>query len=257
MIAVRALPGSPRYDADDQRIISQAIDDLEKYQAAGVDSVILENDHDLPYIQPPICEEAMHVMTMLAREARKRFDKPIGIQILEAANEQALEIACQAGLDYVRVEGYCFAHVGGAGIIQSSAGKLLRLRKALGCEHIKVFADVKKKHCAHALTADLDLSDVIKQSEFFMADGIIITGQFTGVEPAVQDLDQARQATKLPVVIGSGMTLSNIKSFFSLADGFIVGSTFRRNGYFLEELDSERLAEFLSVFQRLRAQLGS
>jgi membrane complex biogenesis BtpA family protein len=254
MIAVRALPGSPRYDGDNRRIIRNAIDDLEKYEAAGVDSVILENDHDLPYIQPPICEDAIRVMTRVAREVRKRFDKPIGIQILEAANEQALEVAYQADLDYLRVEGYCFAHVGGAGIIQGSAGKLLRLRKALGCEHISVFADVKKKHCAHALTGDLDLADVIKQSEFFMADGIVITGQFTGVEPAVADLDTARKTTKLPVIIGSGMTAANVKNYFSLADGFIVGSTFRRDGQFLEELDPDRLAQFVSVFQLLRAE---
>src|SRR5262249_32130307 len=188
MIAVRALPGSPLYDGDDDLIVSQAISDLERYKSAGVDSVILENDHDLPYVQPPICGEAIGALTTVASEVRRRFDGPVGIQILEAANESALEVACRTGLDFLRVEGYCFAHVGGAGIIQGSAGRLLRLRKALGCEHIKVFADVKKKHCAHALTADLELTDVIKQSELFLADGIVITGQFTGVEPAVEDL---------------------------------------------------------------------
>jgi membrane complex biogenesis BtpA family protein len=252
MIAVRALPGSPRYDGDDDRIVSHAIGDLEAYKIAGVDSVILENDHDLPYIQPPIDDEAVSVLTGVAAEVRRRFDKPVGIQILEAANEAALEVACRANLDYLRVEGYCFAHVGGAGIVQGSAGKLLRLRKALGCEHIKVFADVKKKHCAHALTADLDLREVIKQTEFFMADGIVITGPFTGVEPEAGDLEKAKSATRLPVLIGSGMTAENISSYFPLGDGFIVGSTFRKDGKFLEELDPERLAGFMNVFDRLR-----
>jgi membrane complex biogenesis BtpA family protein len=252
MIAVRALPGSPLYDGDDDRIISHAVDDLEAYKSAGVDSVILENDHDLPYIQPPICEEGTEAMARVAVEVRKRFDKPIGIQILEAANESALEIACRADLDYLRVEGYCFAHVGGAGIVQGSAGRLLRLRKALGCEHIKVFADVKKKHCAHALTADLDLSEVIKQTEFFMADGIVITGPFTGVEPEAGDLEKAKSTTTLPVLIGSGMTAENISRYLPLADGFIVGSTFRRHGQFLEQLDPGRLAGFMNVFDRLR-----
>jgi len=257
MIAVRALPGSPLYDGDDDLIVSQAITDLERYKFAGVDSVILENDHDLPYIQPPICREAIAAMTAVAKEVRSRFDGPIGIQILEAADESALEVACRTGLDFLRVEGYCFAHVGGAGIIQGSAGKLLRLRKALGSEHVKVFADVKKKHCAHTLTADLELTDVIKQSELFLADGIVITGQFTGVEPAVEDLERARKATGLPVVIGSGMTAQNIERYWPLADGFIVGSTFRRNGAFLEQLDPERLAEFMKVFHAVRAEAQS
>jgi membrane complex biogenesis BtpA family protein len=254
MIAVRALPGSPRYDGDDDSVVTQALSDLESYKAAGVDSIILENDHDLPYIQPPIGQAAASLMTRVAREVRKRFDGPIGIQILEAANEEALEIACRADLDYLRVEGYVFAHVGGAGIIQGSAGKVLRLRKALGCEHIKVFTDVKKKHCAHALTADLDIADVIRQSEFFLADGIVITGQFTGVEPAVEDLEKAKRTTKLPVVIGSGMTNENIQRYYPQADGFIVGSTFRKNGRFLEALDPGRLKEFMTAFHRLRGR---
>jgi len=252
MIAVRALPGAPLYDGDDDRIVSQAISDLEIYKSAGVDSVSLENCHDLPYIQPPIGDEAVRVLTSVAHEIRRRFDKPIGIQILEAANVEALEVACKADLDYLRVEGYCFAHVGGAGIVQGSAGRLLRLRKAFGCEHIKVFADVKKKHCAHALTADLDLTEVIKQTELFMADGIVITGPFTGVEPNPGDLERAKRATGLPVLIGSGMTAENINRYFALADGFIVGSTFRTHGKYLEELDPDRLAGFMSVFDRLR-----
>ena len=252
MIAVRALPGSPRYDGDEERIVRQAIADLEYYKATGVDSVILENDHDVPYIQPPICGEAIVTMTRVAREVRRGFDKPIGIQLLEAANDQALEIACNTDLDYLRVEGYCFAHVGGAGIIQASAGRLLRSRKALGCEHIKVFADVNKKHCAHALTADLDLVEIIKQADLFMADGIVITGRFTGLEPEVEDLKKAKRSTKLPIVIGSGMTAENISRYFELADGFIVGSTFRKNGEFLEDLDPKRLAEFVRAYRSLR-----
>jgi len=252
MIAVRALPGAPLYDGNDDRIVSQAISDLEIYKSAGVDSVSLENCHDVPYIQPPIGVEAVRVLTAVAHEIRRRFDKPVGIQILEAANEEALEVACRADLDYLRVEGYCFAHVGGAGIIQGSAGKLLRLRKERGCEHIKVFADVKKKHCAHALTGDLRLAEVIKQTELFLADGIVITGPFTGVEPEVEDLEKAKNATGLPIVIGSGMTAENVNRYFPLADGFIVGSTFRKHGKYLEELDPERLAGFISAFDRLR-----
>ena len=43
----------------------------------------------------------------------------------------------------------------------------MRKRVELGCGHVKIFGDVKKKHCSHALTADLDITDVVKQAEFF------------------------------------------------------------------------------------------
>ena len=248
MIAVLPLPGSPLYDGDDQSVIDQALSDLEHYKRAGVDSILLENDHDLPYIQPPLDTKGIDLMTRIAREVRKRFDGPVGIQMLEAANITSLEIAAEADLDYIRVEAFVFAHVGGSGVINGSAGKILRRRKELNAEHIKVFADVKKKHGSHSLTIDLDIKDEILQAEFFMADGVIVTSQFTGINPDKNDLVKAKSVTKLPVLIGSGMTPENIQDYLPLADGFIVGSCFRKDGKFLELLEPERLIKFMKAF---------
>jgi membrane complex biogenesis BtpA family protein len=252
MIAVLPLPGSPLYDGDDQKVIDQALSDLEIYQKAGVESILLENDHDLPYIQPPLDEKGVALMTKIAKETRRRFEGPIGIQMLEAANITSLEIAAEADLDYIRVEAFVFAHVGGSGIINGSAGKILRRRKELNAEYINVFADVKKKHGSHSLTIDLDMKDEIAQAEFFLVDGVIVTSQFTGINPDRNDLVKAKNATKLPVLIGSGMTAENINQFLPLADGFIVGSYFRKDGKFLEKLEPERLDRFMKAFVSAR-----
>ena len=257
MVAVLPLPGSPLYDGDDQRVIDQALADVDVYRNAGVDSILFENDHDLPYIQPPLDENGVALMTRIVRAARSRFDGPIGIQMLEAANITSLEIAAEAGLDYIRVEAFIFAHVGGSGVINGSAGKILRRRKELKAEHIKVFADVKKKHGSHSLTIDLDIQDEIRQAEFFLADGVIVTSQFTGINPDKNDLMKAKSATALPVLIGSGMTADNIAEYLPLADGFIVGSYFRRDGKFLELLEPERLDMFMKVFLTSRNNILS
>jgi membrane complex biogenesis BtpA family protein len=253
MIAVLPLPGSPMYQGDDQEILAQAISDTEHYVEAGADVVILENSHDLPYIKPPVPAKAVQLLTRIAKAVRKRFKGPIGLQVLEAANETALQIAHAADLDFLRVEGYVFAHVGGAGIIEGCAGKLLRLRKALGCEHIKIFGDVKKKHCSHALTGDLDITDEVKQAEFFLVDGIIVTGARTTEPPSISELKRVRKAAHVPVLIGSGMTPENIANYLPLADGFIVGSTLREEGKFLGRLDSRRLGEFAKAFRKAKS----
>lgn len=254
MIAVLPLPGAPNYGGDDERIVAQALSDMGHYREAGADAVVLENSHDLPYIKPPLPARALRVMLRVAREVRRSFPGPLGIQMLEAANETALEIAHQADLDFVRVEGYVFAHVGGAGLIEGCAGKLLRRRKALGCEHIRIFADVKKKHCSHALTGDLDILDEVKQAEFFLADGVIVTGARTTEPPDPAELRRVKKGTRLPVLVGSGMTPVNIKSFLPLADGFIVGSTFREEGRFLGALEPSRLRAFMSALKKWRSR---
>jgi membrane complex biogenesis BtpA family protein len=256
MIALRPLPGSPLYDGDDSRIVEQALGDAASYQKAGVDALVLENSHDLPYTKPPLPEAAIVVARDIAKQVRRRFDGPVGIQLLEAANETALEIAHEADLDFVRVEGYVFAHIGGAGLIEGCAGKLLRKRKVLGCEHIRIFGDIKKKHCSHALTADLDIVEELKQAEFFLADGVVVTGARTTEPPSPAELRRVKKHSGVPVLVGSGMTPQNIRSFFPSADGFIVGSTFRQQGRFLGELDPSRLEKFMRVFRSLRSKLS-
>jgi membrane complex biogenesis BtpA family protein len=252
MIAVQPLPGAPLYGGDDGHIISQALSDAQAYLEAGVDAIILENSHDLPYIKPPLPARAVEVMKQVARDVRNCFSGPIGIQMLEAANETALEIACEADLDFLRVESYVFAHVGGAGLIEGCAGKLLRRREELGCQQIKIFGDVKKKHCSHALTGDLDIIDEVKQAEFFLADGVIVTGARTTEPPSLTEVRRVKKHAHMPVLIGSGMTPQNIRSYFKLADGFIVGSTFREGGRFLGQLDRERLKVFMKVYRALK-----
>jgi membrane complex biogenesis BtpA family protein len=251
MIAVQPLPGAPLYGGADEPIISQAIADAQAYIEEEVDAIILENSHDLPYIKPPLPARAIELMKQIAREVRNRFKGPIGIQMLEAANETALEIAYETELDFIRVEGYVFAHIGGAGLIEGCAGKLLRRRKELRCEQIKIFGDVKKKHCSHALTGDLDILDEIKQAEFFLVDGVIVTGARTTEPPSLTELRRVKKYAHVPVLIGSGMTPQNIRSYFKLADGFIVGSTFREQGKFLGQLDRKRLDAFMKVFRGL------
>ncbi|HEY5778618.1 MAG TPA: BtpA/SgcQ family protein [Terrimicrobiaceae bacterium] len=254
MVAVSPLPGTPRYAGSSRAVINTALADLEEYVEAGADVIILENSHDIPYIKPPLDSQGIALMKRIAREARKRFNGPIGIQLLEAANESALEIACEADLDFLRVEGYVFAHIGGAGLIEGCAGRLLRKRAELSCKHVKIFGDVNKKHCSHALTGDLDITDVVKQAEFFLVDGVVVTGPRTGESPELRELRRVKESANVPVVIGSGMTSQNIARYMPWADGFIVGSALREDGKFLGRLDPKRLRGFVNAFHEARDQ---
>jgi membrane complex biogenesis BtpA family protein len=255
MIGLPPLPGSPGFGGSEAAIVDAALGDLEAYVAAGVDAVLIENSLDLPYTFPPLDAAALRLIESIATSVRAIFKGPVGLQVLEAANSEALGIAARARLDFIRVEGYVFAHVGGAGLVQGCAGRLLRERTALGAESVQVFADVKKKHCAHALTADLTLAEHVRQADFFCADGIVITGPRTGAAPAVDDLKAARSASTLPVLTGSGMTVDNLETFMGHFDGAIVGSTLREAGAFTGALDRERLFRFAEAFQRLKSTL--
>ena len=67
------------------------------------------------------------------------------------------------------------------------------------------------------------------------------------------EADQCRRTVERAVlasaIIGSGMTAENIRQYFPLADGFIVGSTFREEGRYLAMLDPARLRKFMRAFR--------
>ena len=119
-------------------------------------------------------------MAVIGHEVRQATAIPLGIQILAGANTGALAAALACGASFVRVEGFVFAHVADEGLIESSAAAVLRYRRAIGAQHVRVFADVKKKHSAHAITADVDIVETAKAAEFFLVDGVIVSGVSTG-----------------------------------------------------------------------------
>ena len=43
------------------------------------------------------------------------------------------------GASFVRVEGFVFAHVADEGVHESDAGDLLRYRKSIGAENVRIF----------------------------------------------------------------------------------------------------------------------
>ena len=98
-------------------------------------------------------------MASVGSEIRRAVPLPLGVQVLAGANREALAVAHACGASFVRVEGFVFAHVADEGLIESGAGDLLRYRRKIGADGIRVFADIKKKHSSHALTSDVDLEE--------------------------------------------------------------------------------------------------
>lgn len=247
-IHAQPLPGSPRYGGNIKSIVNQAIDEAKIYDDFPLAGIIIENMHDVPYNRGFAASETIAAMSVICNEVRKLTKLPLGIQILAGAAVETLSVAVACDLQFLRVEGFSFAHVADEGIIQSCAAELLRKRSELKANHIKIFADIKKKHSSHAITADLDIADVAEATEFMGADGLIVTGKATGKAPDIDELKIVRASVKLPLWIGSGMTSDNVSTFKPHADCLIVGSEFKKDGYWKNELDSKRIRKFIKEY---------
>jgi len=122
----------------------------------------------------------------------------------------------------------------------------------IGAERGQVWTDVKKKHSAHAITADVSLGETAETVAFMGADCVIVTGSATGQAPKVTDVQEAKSHCHLPVFLGSGISEGNIEQFYQEADGFIVGSSFKVDGLWSNTIDPGRVTQFMRVLDRVR-----
>lgn len=259
MIHTRALPGSPRHELPLARIVDEAAAEARVLADAGFDALIIENMHDRPYIHGEHGPETVASMTRIGlavREAAARNGRPLplGVQVLSGGNREALAIALAIGGEFIRCENFVFAHIADEGLLpRAEAGPLLRYRRSIGAEHIRIFCDIKKKHASHAITADVPLAEAVEATEFFGADGLIITGSATGKPARAEDVAQARGASRLPVLVGSGVTPEQVAALLAHADALIVGSWIKRDGLWSNPIDPDRCRTLAEAFNLARA----
>ena len=250
-VHVGALPGAPRSERSVDAVAELAVADARAYREAGFTALMVENMHDRPYLRRGVGPETVAAMTVVAAAVRRAVpDLPLGVQILAGANRESIAVAHASGARFVRVEGFVFAHVADEGIIESDAGELLRYRRAIGAEDVAVFADIKKKHSAHALTADVSIADTAHAAEFFLADGVIVTGTSTGRPADPAEVAAVAAAVGIPTLVGSGITPENIAQF-AAADAFIVGTSPKRDGLWSNPVDPARASALVKAFERL------
>jgi len=254
VIHTGALPGTPRNHQSLAEVINTASNEAKLYREAGVDGIIIENMNDVPYLRGEVGPEIVAAMTAIGSEVKLVANLPLGIQILAGANIEAMAVAHAARLDFIRAEGYAYAHVADEGIIQSSAARLLRYRKMIGAEKVQVWADIKKKHAAHAITADVSLGETAETVEFMGADCVVVTGSVTGKPPSITDVLEATAHCSLPVILGSGIGETNIEDFYSHAAGFIVGTSFKEDGQWAKPVDAARVSRFMRIIEGLKSR---
>ena len=245
MVHLLPLPGSPRFGGDVGAIRTAALRDADALAAGGVDGIMMENFGDVPFYPARVPASVVAHMTTIAADLRRAVDLPLGINVLRNDGQSALAIAHAVGAAFIRVNVLCGARVTDQGVIQGIAHDLLRERAQLGAHDVKILADVNVKHSAPLAARPLvdEVDDTIERG---LADGVIVSGAGTGKPTDPQHVRAVKgTAGDTPVFIGSGVSAANVERF-DAADGFIVGTAFKRNGDVSEPVDVERVRAFVS-----------
>ena len=241
------LPGSPGYSGEMINILNQAMIEADIFKTHKVDGLIIENFRDIPFYPDHVPAETIASMTIVTHEINKVFKGPIGVNVLRNDAKAALAIATACEVHFIRVNVHIGASVTDQGIIEGKAFDTLRLRKSLNPD-ILIFADVAVKHASPL--GNRSIEDETKDlSERGLADALIVSGSHTGSEANLKEINKIKQNTNLPVIIGSGITSDNLNNYFSLVDGFIVGSYFKTNGIANNLIEESRVSKFMEKFR--------
>jgi membrane complex biogenesis BtpA family protein len=229
-------------------IIENALADARALQEGGVDGLIVENMWDVPFrAGSHVAPESIAAHAVVARAVHDAVPLPLGINLVHNGGLALLGIAVAAGASFIRVCMFTGAGVWEAGSWdEGCAADLMRRRKELGAEHIKIIADVDKKHSVRF--PGIDLATHIEWTRFSGADGLIVSGKMTGDAPDIEKIRAAKTLAKdCPVLIGSGATEENVGAFLGVADGVIVGSSIKQNGHIEKAVDVERVRRFVKA----------
>ncbi len=249
-IHLLSLPGAPRYEGSMNRVIETALKETEIYMKYGLDGLIIENFRDVPFYPQGLPPETIACMAVVSQKITERFKGPVGINALRNDAVAALSVAVASGASFIRVNVHTGAAVTDQGVIEGKAYATLRLRRQLQTD-VKIFADVHVKHATPMgnRSIELEAADAVERG---LADALIVSGSGTGSATAPDDLLKVKQFVKAPVFIGSGTTPENIQELMQEADGFIVGSYFKKAGSAENLVDEERVKRFMDRYNAIK-----
>jgi membrane complex biogenesis BtpA family protein len=255
MVHLPPLPGTPLYNeaAGIDGIVGRVRADVSALCAGGVDALLFCNEGDRPYaLQAP--PDAVATMARVITTAAPA-DRPFGVDYLWDA-QAAIAIAYATGARFVR-EVFTGTYESDMGLWSPDAAAILRYRRQIGAQHIKLFFNVLPEFASPLGTRPLGAR---ARSAVFssLADVLLVSGMTAGTETDLVRLREVKEAVgeSVPVFANTGVRAETVEQYLAIADGAIVGSAFKHDGQTWNAVDQRRVERFMKTVQGIRASGG-
>ncbi len=248
-VHLKALPGSPAYDNDLAATIEAALHDAEVYEWGGCAALIVENFFDAPFLKDQVGPETIAAMARVATLIRQKTKLPLGINVLRNDAISAMAIAAACDCQFIRVNVLAWAMLTDQGVIEGKSAQLLRFRAQLQA-NVLVLADCLVKHAVPLAPQSMEFV-AMDTWERGGADALIISGVGTGKATDEGEVRQARKgAPDAPLLIGSGVNEANVGSLLTVADGAIVGTSFKVDGKIDNPVELARVQRLVALARK-------
>jgi len=250
MAHVPALPGTPRYNESGgvDQLIQAVRPDVECLVAGGVDAIMFCNEDDRPYVFKAGIEQIAAMTRVVTECAPKGI--PFGVDFLWDPYA-AIAMAHATGAAFVR-EVFTGVYESDMGLWTPSAGDILRFRQSIGAAGVRLFYNVVPEFASALGVRSIGQrarSAVVSS----VPDVILVSGVMAGEQPPLQSLTEVKQTLPdIPVFLNTGAKADNIAEFLKVADGVIVGSSLKKEGYTWNPVDPGRVRVFMDRVREAR-----
>ena len=250
MCHLQALPGDPSFDRAGgmAKVVDLALHDLRHLQDGGVDGVMFSNEFSLPYLTK-VRPETTAAMARVIGEIRRDITVPFGVNVLWDPIA-SIDLAAATGALFVR-EIITGVYASDFGLWNTNVGETVRHRAALAPE-LRLLYNIVPEAAAYLGTrspVDIARTTVFNNGP----DALCVSGLTAGAETDTQVMSQIKAAVPDTVVLcNTGCRIDNIERQLAVADGAVVGTTFKVDGRFANLVDPARVRAFMAKVRSLR-----
>ena len=251
LVHMQALPGDPYYDAEGgmDKVIKMAQEDVIALQEGGADGLLFTNEFSLPYISK-VGYETVAAMSYVMGNLKDIIKIPYGNDCI---NDETATIAMSSAT------GACFTRgvfhgswSTNGGIVEGDGGNIRRICRALDIPDFKLVYYLMPESSGDL--AERDAVTLFKSTYTLdKPDAIAIAGVVAGQKPKVEDIKNCRE--KYPdatIFAATGVNKDNVDQFLPYVDGMFIGTSFKKDGIFKNQIDKARVKEFMEKIKNIR-----
>jgi len=247
-----ALPGDPRYERESgvAGVIEWARKDLLALQNGGVDAVMFSNEFSLPYLTE-VPTVTVACMARIIGELMAEIRVPYGVNVLWDP-KASLDLAASTGARFVR-EIFTGVYASDFGLWNTNCGEVVRHQQSIGAGGVKLLFNIVPE--AARYLAERDIVDIARSTVFnARPDALCVSGLIAGAQTDPQILKKVKQTVPDTVVFANtGVRLENVEEQLAIADGAVVGTTFKQDGLFENHVNEKRVKVFMNRVKELRS----
>jgi membrane complex biogenesis BtpA family protein len=251
MCHLEPLPGDPGYKHEKgvDWIVECARKNLNALQDGGVDAVMFSNEQSLPYLTK--VEPITYVtMARIIGELRREVKVPFGVNVLWDPTA-SIDLAVAVGALFVR-EIFSGVYASDFGLWNTNTGEVIRHQHHVHGEKVKLLFNIVPE--AASYLGSRTVADIARSTVFnTQPDALCVSGLIAGdqADPAV--VKKVKEAVPQTVVFANtGVSLANVGAQLAVADGAVVGTAFKRDGATWNDVDPQRVKDFMAAVRRLR-----